>query len=192
MGRLPWLLIRRTNGFDTVPSDPIIPTSFFERPVLEICPELIGHFLVINSAEGEVRKEITEIEAYDGPEDLACHASKGRTARTEVLYGPAGSWYIYLCYGVHWLLNVVTGPKDYPAAILIRGLGEWNGPGILTRELMIDKRFNTKAATFATGLWFEYNASRSQPYPFSTGPRIGVDYAGEWAAKPYRYLKSGD
>ena len=145
----------------------------------------------MRTSGGEVLKyEIKEIEAYDGPKDKACHASKGRTARTEVLFGPAGHWYVYLCYGVHWLLNVVTGPKEYPAAILIRTVGEWGGPGILTREMEINKAFNTLPATKATGLWMEYNPQRSDDYAFSTGPRIGVDYAGEWAAKPYRYLKA--
>ncbi len=171
-------------------SSKLIPPSFFERPVVDICPELMGHHLVIRTAEGEIlRSEITEIEAYDGPKDKACHASKGRTARTEVLYGPAGHWYIYLCYGVHWLLNVVTGPEEYPAAILIRGVGDWGGPGILTREMKIDKSYNTKPASETTGLWLEFNPDRKEDYAISTGPRIGVDYAGEWAAKPYRYLK---
>lgn len=168
----------------------VIPASFFERPVLEVCPELIGHFLVVKTSTGEsIRSEITEIEAYDGPDDKACHASKGRTQRTEVLFGPPGCWYVYLCYGVHWLLNVVTGPVDYPAAILIRGVGDWGGPGILTRELNIDKAYNAKPAIEATGLWLELNPERGADYAFTTGPRIGVDYAGKWAAKPYRYLK---
>ena len=151
----------------------------------------MGHFLVIETSSGEIiRSEISEIEAYDGPEDKACHASKGRTQRTEVLYGPAGHWYVYLCYGVHWLLNVVTGPVDYPAAILIRGVGQWSGPGILTRELGIDKSYNTLPARKATGLWLEFNPDRNDDYRFTTGPRIGVDYAKEWAAKPYRFLKA--
>ena len=175
-----------------VPADPIIPSSFFERSVLKVCPELIGHFLVIQTDKGELRHEITEIEAYDGPKDLACHAAKRRTARTEVLYGPAGYWYVYMCYGVHWLLNVVSGPVHYPAAILIRGIGAWGGPGILTRELGIDKRFNTLPANPGTGLWFEFNYERLKDFPFCTGPRIGVDYAGEWAAKPYRYFKRSE
>ena len=169
----------------------MIPSSFFKRPVLEICPDLLGHFLV-TEIDGKIERfEITEIEAYDGPKDLACHASKGRTARTEVLFGEPGQWYVYLCYGVHWLLNVVTGPVDYPAAILIRGVGEWTGPGILTRELKIDKRLNAQPADTATGLWFEFSDSRNQKYAFQTSPRIGVDYAGEWAAKPYRFFKAG-
>lgn len=169
----------------------VIQPSFFERPVLEICPELLGHFLVTEIAGKLERFEITEIEAYDGPEDLACHASKGRTARTEVLFSDPGQWYVYLCYGVHWLLNVVTGPVDYPAAILIRGVGAWTGPGVLTRELNIDKRFNARPADTDSGLWFEYNESRAQGHAFQTSPRIGVGYAGEWVTKPYRFFKTG-
>ncbi|MDA0346750.1 MAG: DNA-3-methyladenine glycosylase [Verrucomicrobia bacterium] len=169
----------------------VIPNVFFNRPVLEICPELLGHYLVIRLAEKVVRVEITEVEAYDGPMDLACHASKGRTARTEVLYGPAGTWYVYLCYGVHWLLNIVTGPVDYPSAVLIRGVGDWKGPGILTRMLGIDKRFNRQSAKPENGLWFEFNSERSRYYEYETSSRIGVGYAGEWAAKPYRFFKRG-
>jgi DNA-3-methyladenine glycosylase len=168
-----------------------IPNLFFNRPVLEVCPELLGHFLVAEIEGAIARYEITEIEAYDGMEDLACHASKGRTTRTEVLFGPSGHWYVYLCYGVHWLLNVVVGPEEYPAAILIRGAGEWAGPGILTRALQVDKRFNARPATIETGLWLEFNEARNPDYLFETSPRIGVDYAGEWAAKPYRFFKSG-
>jgi DNA-3-methyladenine glycosylase len=168
-----------------------IPSSFFNRPVLDICPELLGHYLVVKLGGQDVRVEVTEVEAYDGPTDLACHASKGRTARTEVLYRPAGSWYVYLCYRVHWLLNIVTGPVGFPAAILIRGVGHWKGPGILTRMLEIDKRFNSQSANSETGLWFEFRSDRPPEYAYETSARIGVGYAGEWATKPYRFFKEG-
>ncbi|MBH53227.1 MAG: 3-methyladenine DNA glycosylase [Opitutaceae bacterium] len=171
-----------------MPQGKLLKRDFFERSVLEICPELLGHFLVVR-VDGNLRKlEIREIEAYDGPSDKACHAAKGRTPRTEVLFGPAACWYVYLCYGVHWLLNVVSGPIDYPAAILIRGVGEHGGPGILTRELKIDNRFNTLKSSRETGLWMEKNPNRLSDYPFATTPRIGVDYADEWAEKPYRFI----
>ena len=168
-----------------------IPNEFFNRPVLEICPELLGHYLVVRLDDEEVRVEITEIEAYDGPTDLACHASKGRTARTEVLYGSAGTWYVYLSYGVHWLLNIVTGSVGFPAAILIRGAGNWKGPGILTRNLQIDKRFNEQSANSSIGLLLEFRNDRSNDYAYETSARIGVEYAGEWATKPYRFFKKG-
>ncbi len=167
----------------------VIPKEFFNRPVLEICPDLLGHFLCVKIENKTVRAEICELEAYDGPEDKACHASKGKTARTEVMFGEAGNFYIYLCYGVHWLLNIVTGPVDSPAAILIRGVSQWTGPGKLTKALHIDKRFAGKAATPKTGLWFEENPDRDENYPYETTPRVGVDYAGDWANKPYRFIR---
>lgn len=159
--------------------------------MLEICPELLGHYLVVRLDDEEVRVEITEIEAYDGPTDLACHASKGRTARTEVLYGSAGTWYVYLSYGVHWLLNIVTGSVGFPAAILIRGAGNWKGPGILTRNLQIDKRFNEQSANSSIGLLLEFRNDRFNDYAYETSARIGVEYAGEWATKSYRFFKKG-
>ncbi|MBC9867178.1 MAG: DNA-3-methyladenine glycosylase [Opitutae bacterium] len=167
----------------------VLPLSFFDRPVLEVCPELLGHFLVIRLEGRIVRVEVLEIEAYDGQEDLACHASRGKTPRNAPLFGPAGYWYVYLCYGIHWLLNIVTGPVGYPAAILIRGVGSFLGPGILTRELKIDKRFNELPSGRSTGLWLERNPHRPQSLVYETTPRIGVDYAGKWAHKPYRFIK---
>jgi len=166
----------------------LLKRDFFERPALQICPDLLGQNLVVRVDE-EIRKlKINEIEAYVGPEDKACHASKGRTPRTEVLFGQAGCWYVYLCYGVHWLLNVVSGPVDFPAAILIRGVEEYGGPGILTRELKIDNRFNSMPAVRKTGMWLEVNPSRPEICNFQTTPRIGVGYAGEWAEKRYRFI----
>lgn len=163
----------------------IIEQAFFERPVLEVAENLIGQTLVIDGKE----LQINEIEAYDGEQDRACHASKGRTERTKILYGPAGHFYVYLCYGIHWLLNIVTGTEGYPAAILLRGAGEMDGPGKLTKALGIDKRFNGKAATPATGLYFAFSEQRPHSGLIQKTPRIGVDYAGlEWSQKPYRFL----
>ena len=150
---------------------------------------MLGHFLAVQMDGGVKKLEILEIEAYDGPEDKACHAAKGRTPRSEALFGPAGHWYVYLCYGIHWLLNVVTGPVGYPAAILIRRVGSHTGPGILTRELEIDKRFNKLPSCRSTGLWVERNPDRPRDLAYKTTPRIGVGYAGEWANKPYRFVK---
>ena len=170
----------------------VIPPSFFDRPVLEVCPDLLGHFLVIGLEGRIVRAEVLEIEAYDGQEDLACHASGGKTPRNAVMFGPAGCWYIYLCYGIHWLLNIVTGPVGYPAAILFRGVGSYRGPGILTRELKIDKRFNHLPSGPSTGLWLERNPHRPKLLEYETTPRIGVGYAGEWADMPYRFVGSNE
>lgn len=162
--------------------------SFFNRPVLDVCEGLIGQYMV----KDDQKLLITEIEAYDGPKDLACHASKGRTKRTEVLFGPPGRFYVYLCYGIHWLLNVVTGPENYPAAILIRGVGDISGPGRLTKQLGINANYNTKPATPKTGLYFAPAAASlptHQQHKILKTPRIGIDYAGPiWSQKPYRFV----
>ena len=135
-----------------------------------------------------VRWQITETEAYDGPDDKACHAHKGRTGRTEVMFGPAGIWYVYLCYGVHWMLNIVTGPEDYPAAVLIRGAGSLYGPGRLTRALAISGELNRQPASLATGLWIEHG-DPVEAQAVLTAPRVGVDYSGpDWSQRHYRFI----
>jgi DNA-3-methyladenine glycosylase len=131
---------------------------------------------------------ITEVEAYVGEKDLACHASKGRTKRTEVMYQPGGRWYVYLCYGMHEMLNLVTGPADHPAAILIRGLDTVRGPGRLTKRLDIGRKLNGTIATDAAGLHLEDHGIVLARGRIRSGPRIGVDYAGPvWASKPWRF-----
>ncbi len=163
---------------------------FFNRPVLEVAEALLDCELCRLDDGGQVRRlGITEVEAYDGECDLACHASKGRTARTEIMYGPGGYWYIYLCYGIHWLLNIVTGPVDYPAAVLIRSAGEISGPGRLTKSLDITGELNRQPAVPATGLWLE-RRERAIPWSVHRTARIGVDYAGpDWSKRPYRFLR---
>jgi DNA-3-methyladenine glycosylase len=131
---------------------------------------------------------ITETEAYDGPHDKACHAHKGRTGRTEVMFGEAGHWYVYFVYGMHHMLNMVTGPIGYPAAVLIRGVEHINGPGKVTKELSIYKDLNTKKAVRENGLWIEDRGVIIDPVHILRTPRIGVTYAGEWAQKPYRFV----
>ena len=130
---------------------------------------------------------ITEVEAYDGINDKACHASKGRTVRTEIMFGPAGFWYVYLCYGMYDMLNIVTGPKDYPAAVLIRGVEGINGPGRLTKTLKITRALNGKKVDQKNGLWIEQGISVSKNEIART-PRIGVAYAGAYAQKPWRFV----
>ena len=118
--------------------------EFFRRDVLCVAPELVGRILVRRLPDGTLlRARITETEAYRGEQDTACHASRGRTRRTEVLYHDGGTIYVYLCYGMHWMLNIVTGHADEPQAVLIRACADGaNGPGKLTRRLQIDKAFN--------------------------------------------------
>ena len=130
---------------------------------------------------------IIEVEAYDGESDLACHARFGRTPRTEVMYGAGGAWYVYLCYGVHEMLNLVVGPKDWPSAVLIRALAGVEGPGRLTRRLGIDRQLNGKSAVRESGLWIEDRGVRVPRSLVRTTPRIGVDYSGPiWATKLWR------
>jgi len=162
--------------------------GFFARPALTVARELIGKVLC-RRIDGEVLAEvINETEAYIGPQDLAAHGSKGRTARTEVMFGPAGHWYVYFIYGIHWMLNAVTDDVDHPAAVLVRGAGPWTGPAKLTKALSIDKSFNTLPITPATNLWIEDRGIVVPRRHIRRTPRIGVDYAGAWAKKPYRFV----
>jgi DNA-3-methyladenine glycosylase len=150
---------------------------------------LLGKFLVRATPRGPVAAMITEVEAYDGEHDRACHARNGRTARNAVMYAPGGVWYVYLCYGVHELLNLVTGPRGYPAAVLIRGVGGASGPGRLTRALRINRRLNGTPASPEGGLWIEDRGVHVPRGAIQATPRIGVDYAGPvWARKPWRFV----
>lgn len=167
----------------------ILTTDFFNRSTLVVAQELLGKFLVRSHDGAHIALKINEVEAYDGHKDRASHAFRGRTPRTQIMFGPAGNWYVYFVYGMHWMLNIVTGPENYPAAILIRGAGEFTGPGKLTKALNIDKTLNTQAALPHTGLWIEDRGSASAPIKIIKTPRIGVSYAGPvWSKKPYRFL----
>lgn len=165
----------------------ILGPKFFDRPTLEVAEDLLGKYLVRKVGRKTVAEKITEIEAYVGPHDLACHSAKGRTSRTEVMYQKAGTLYIYFVYGMHWMLNIVTEKKDYPAAVLIRGTEHFRGPGVLTRELKIDKKLNGKMAGRKTGFWIEDRGEEN--FKIERTPRIGVRYAGPvWSKKKYRFL----
>ena len=167
----------------------ILSKSFFNRPVLDVAEDLIGKFLVCSVGGKEEAFMITEVEAYDGCEDKACHASRGRTERTEVMFGPAGVFYVYLVYGMYEMLNIVTGDDGYPAAVLIRGVKGVSGPGRLTKRLKITRSFNGKRALRATGLWVEDRGEKILKKHIKRTPRIGVDYAGPiWSKKHYRFI----
>jgi DNA-3-methyladenine glycosylase len=165
-----------------------LSSDFFSRPALAVARDLVGKFLVRRLDGNDVAAVIHETEAYVGPHDLAAHGSKGRTPRTEVMFGPAGRWYVYFIYGIHWMLNVVTDRVDYPAAVLIRGAGQWDGPAKLTKALAIDRSFNAEPVSTASGLWIEDRGYRVPRGRIRRTPRIGVDYSGDWAAKPYRFV----
>ncbi len=158
----------------------VLPCSFFDRPVLDVAKGLIGASLVRRLPSGSIISSmLTEAEAYDGPEDLASHASKGRTPRTEVMFGPPGVSYVYLIYGMHWMLNVVTGEPGYPAAVLIRGTADVTGPARITARLQRDKSLNGRPAKKSSGLWFEDRSIDIADEQIEATPRIGVDYSGD-------------
>jgi DNA-3-methyladenine glycosylase len=161
--------------------------DFYRRDVLDVAPGLIGKYLVRKFEDGQItRKMITEVEAYRGEEDLGCHASKGRTSRTDVMYKDGGVIYVYLIYGMHWMLNFVTGLKDNPQAVLIRGLdGIW-GPGKITRQLKINGSFYGASLVDSCKLWIE---DTGIPAEHITKTRIGIEYAGEiWKNKQWRFI----
>jgi len=167
---------------------PALDSIFFNRPTLIVARDLIGCTLARRRNGKTERYLITETEAYDGPADKASHASRGITPRTQIMFGEAGYLYVYFVYGIHWMLNIVTGPKGYPAAVLIRGIQSAPGPARLTKKLDITGFLNGKRPTKQNGLWFE---ARSQPLgrgAIVCSPRIGVDYAGPiWSEKKWRF-----
>ena len=144
--------------------------EFYHRPCLEVAQDLVGKVLV----HGDLRLRITETESYCGESDTACHAHKGRTKRTEVMYMQAGTIYIYLCYGMHWMLNIVTGEENAPEAVLIRACeGTYNGPGKLTKALGITGQLN-RGSILGAELWIE-DDGRSPA--IRALPRVGIGYA---------------
>lgn len=144
--------------------------EFYHRPCLDVAKDLVGKVLVHNG----MRLRISETEAYCGEEDTACHAHKGRTRRTEVLYMQAGTIYVYLCYGIHWLLNIVTGEENHPEAVLIRACVEAPGPGKLTKQLGITGERNRDNAVTSEMLWIEDDGFSCE---IETDKRVGIAYA---------------
>lgn len=160
--------------------------SFFEQSAVVVAQELIGCLLCRKLGEKIFALPILETEAYLGNEDLASHARFGKTQRNAPMFGPAGRWYVYLCYGMHSMLNIVTSPKNKPSAVLIRAIAGSQGPGRLTRALSISRDFNNQLCHPQSDLWI---APATQTYTIITTPRIGIDYAGPiWREKPYRFV----
>ena len=158
-----------------------LPYSFFHRPCLEVAQDLVGKQLVFR---GNALR-ICETEAYCGEADTACHASKGRTRRTEVLYADAGTVYVYLCYGVHWLLNIITGDAEDPQGVLIRACMGADGPGKLTKKLGITGERNWANAVTSDVLWVEDDGFRCE---IETDKRVGIGYASqEDQDRPWRF-----
>ncbi|MGN6108390.1 MAG: DNA-3-methyladenine glycosylase [Kofleriaceae bacterium] len=167
-----------------------LPESWFCRDALVVARELIGCVLVHRRRAGI----IVETEGYLGPEDLASHARFGPTARSSVMFGPGGRSYVYLCYGIHQMFNIVTGEAGHGQAVLIRAIAPHlgleddptigRGPGKVTTALRLDRRHDRK--DLSRGPLFVARGS-GEPPEVATGPRVGIDYAGAWAERPYRF-----
>ena len=184
----------------------ILPQSFYNRPTLKVAQDLLGCFLVrtspqplSNFGEGQgVRFKIVETEAYNGPKDLASHASIGKTERNKIMFDGPGTIYVYFTYGMHYMLNIVTEEKDYPAAVLIRAVEpicrdakfcvSTNGPAKLTKALKIDKSFNgLPIYTKKYGFWIESHAEELKPSQVARATRVGIDYAKGYKDKKWRF-----
>ena len=146
--------------------------EFYHRPCLEVARDLVGKVLVHEDRQ----LRISETEAYWGIGDTACHASKGRTKRTEVLWEDAGTVYVYLCYGVHWMMNVITGDPEDPQGVLIRACIEAEGPGKLTKRLGITGLRNRENAVTSENIWIGDDGFRCE---IETDKRVGIGYASQ-------------
>jgi DNA-3-methyladenine glycosylase len=185
-----------------------IGRSFYQQPTLDVARQLLGKHLVRKHRDGTTVGRIVETEAYIGPDDKACHASRGRTPRTQIMFGSAGYAYVYLIYGFHYMLNIVTEAVDSPAAVLIRAVEPLkgvelmaarrgtkerrnlaSGPGKLCQAFAVDRTLNGNDLCGQV----LYLLDPRDPAPkFVTTPRIGVDYAGEWTHKPWRFVIRGN
>lgn len=168
----------------------ILKSDFFKsKDTVAVARGLLGKFLAIKN-KGEIKSYmIREVEAYDGFKDAASHAHCGKTKRNKIMFGKAGHWYVYFTYGMHFMLNIVTGSLGYPAAILIRGIEGVNGPAKLTKKLKIDKKLNGLPAVKKSGLWLEDRGIKIKSKDIKTSPRIGVEYAGPiWSKKKFRFF----
>lgn len=183
-----------------------LPRSFFARPTLTVARQLLGQYLVKREGVNRIVVQITEVEAYIGETDLACHARAGRTQRTSIMYGPAGHLYVYFTYGMHWMLNVVTEAEEFPAAVLLRaGIvleGEplaqqrrgrsdqlTNGPAKLAQVLAINGTFNgLDLCDPQSSLFLARSPARVSPRSIRATPRIGINAVPEpWLSKPWNF-----
>ncbi len=190
-----------------------ISSDFFNRPAVKTAKNMLGKILMrrfpaaaVSKQNTSARREtaliITEVEIYDGFQDKASHASIGKTERNKIMFGSAGIFYVYFTYGMHWMLNVVVGPKNYPAAILIRSgvvinkspnapYSAVNGPARLTKLLKIDKSLNGLPADRKTGLWLEDWGIKIKPSQITAKKRVGIDRVPRyWRDKKYNFSVS--
>jgi DNA-3-methyladenine glycosylase len=174
-----------------------LPREFYVRDTVTVAKDLLGHWLVHGAGEQARVAKIVEVEAYLGAHDLAAHSSKGITKRTRIMYGPPGHAYVYLIYGMHHCMNVVTEPEGCGAAVLIRALepvrhvaGKTSGPGLLCKAMSIDMSLN--GHDLCSGDFYISAAPGHKQPSIVQRPRIGVAYAGEWADKPLRFYIEGN
>ena len=167
----------------------VLRKKFFERKAPIVARDLLGKYLVRQKGARVEAYILTEVEAYDGFRDRASHASRGQTPRNVIMFGDPGHLYVYFTYGMHWMLNVVTGKKGYPSAVLIRGVLGVTGPARLTKKLNINKHQNGLPISRRSGIWFEDRGVVTSSRRIIRTPRIGVDSAGkEWAGKKWRFV----
>jgi DNA-3-methyladenine glycosylase len=173
---------------------PVLPRDFYGRTALTVARALLGKVLVHRAVAGR----IVETEAYLGPHDLAAHSSKGRTPRTEVMFGPPGHAYVYFVYGMYFCFNVVTGREGVASAVLVRGLEpllgippgvRTDGPARLARALDIGRAEN--GADLTSSPLSIHEGPAPKPRSIRRGPRLGVGYAGVWASRPLRFWVDG-
>lgn len=166
--------------------------AFYNRDTTVVARELLGKYLVHVVRGVERVGRIVEVEAYLGPQDLAAHSAKGLTERTRPMFGPPGRAYVYLIYGMHYCMNVVTERQGHAAAVLVRALEpvkniatRTQGPGLLCKAMQIDKRLN--AHDLLSDTFYIASTPRAEPFSIVRRPRIGVDYAGHWARRLLRF-----
>ena len=186
-----------------------LPRGFYARPVLTVARDCIGKIIVHRSPEGETAGRIVEAEAYRGPLDLAAHSSRGLTKRTVAMFGPPGHAYVYLLYGISWALNLVVARENEPHAVLIRALEPVRGLELMARRRNVatDSRTLTNGpgkltmAMGITGALYGADLCGTVLYlegcdsprgPIGRSPRINVDYAGDWASRPWRFYERGN
>jgi DNA-3-methyladenine glycosylase len=169
-----------------------LPRTFYDRDTVLVAQELLGKWLVHKAGDGERIGKIVEVEAYLGEHDLAAHSSKGRTERTKIMFGPPGHAYVYLIYGMHHCMNVVTERDGHASAVLLRAIepvknlaGRTQGPGLLCRALGIDRRLN--GHDLLSDDLFIAEPDEVEKISIVKRPRIGVDYARHWAKRLLRF-----
>lgn len=174
-----------------------LPRSFYDRDTVEVAHALLGKHLVHGVAGVERVGRIVEVEAYLGPHDLAAHSARGLTNRTRVMFGPPGHAYVYLIYGMHWCMNVVTQPEGQASAVLLRALepvrnveGRTQGPGLLCKAMGVTGRL--QGHDLLSDDFFIARPREEPAIRIVKRPRIGVDYAGHWARRLLRFYIHGN